>query len=75
MRDQTDITLTTGTLDRVRMVLLNVLGQTAQTVVDQMLSAGDHKFTLDATTLPAGTYYLRLETNGQVMTKKLVIEK
>ncbi|HZK76135.1 MAG TPA: T9SS type A sorting domain-containing protein [Candidatus Kapabacteria bacterium] len=75
LRDRTDITLTTGTIDRVQMVLLNVLGQTEQTVVNQMLTAGEHTYTLDASTLPAGTYYLRLEAGGQVLTKKLVIEK
>ena len=75
LRDQTDITLTTGATDRVQMVLLNVLGQTERNVVDQMLAAGEHSYTLDASALPAGTYYLRLETNGQVLTKKLVIEK
>jgi len=75
LRDRTDITLTIGTPTRVQMVLLNVLGQSVQNVANEMVSAGEHNFTLDATALPTGTYYLRLETNGEVVTKKLVIEK
>ena len=74
LRNEANISLSTGDAGHADLVLLNVLGQTARIVERGMIAAGEHDFTLDASALPAGTYYLRLELNGQVITKKLVIE-
>ncbi len=75
IRDETNISLTTGATGNVNMVLLNVLGQTAKVIERAVLPAGEHDYTLDASGLASGTYYLRLEADGQVITKKLVIAR
>ena len=74
MQNEADITLTTGTSDRVNMTLLDVLGRSEKTVADGMLNAGDHSYSLDVSTLPNGTYYLRIQSASQTLTKKLVVE-
>ncbi len=75
LSDHTEITLTTHAMGDVQLNLLNVLGQTVHVVRNGMITAGEHTYTLDETSLPAGTYYLRFESNGQVLTKKVVIER
>jgi hypothetical protein len=74
MNQQADITLSTGTFDRIQMTLMDVLGRTAKTVLDGTIAAGDHDYTLDVSQLPPGTYYLRIVTSGATLTKKLVVE-
>jgi hypothetical protein len=74
MSQQADISLTIGTFDRVQMTLMDVLGRTAKTVVNGTIAAGDHDYMLDVSQLPPGTYYLRVETSGATLTKKLVVE-
>ena len=74
MNNAADISLTLGSSDRVQMVLMDVLGRNVRTVADGSLEAGDHAYTLDVSTLPPGTYYLRIQTIGQTLTKKLVVE-
>src|SRR5581483_9216177 len=69
------IMLTTGDYARVNLVLLDVLGRSIRSIYDGTMAAGDHTFTLDASTLTAGTYYLRMEANGNVITKKVAIER
>ncbi len=74
MNQQAEITLTTGTISRVKMTLLDVLGRTATTILNGTVTAGDHGYTLDVSTLQPGTYYLRIEGSGATLTKKLVVE-
>jgi hypothetical protein len=74
MNSEANITLTTGAFDRVQMVLLDVLGHTVQAVADGTLSAGDHSYSLDVSRIPDGTYYLRIQTSSQTVTKSIVVE-
>ncbi len=75
LNSRSDITFTTSDFDRVDLVLMDVLGRTVQSVFSGMLGSGNHTFTLDGSSLPAGTYYLRLEVNGTRLTKKVIIER
>jgi hypothetical protein len=59
----------------VKMVLYDVLGNAVRTLVNGMASAGDHVYTLDATTLPTGTYYYRIEVNGFTQVRQMMIMK
>lgn len=62
----------------VKLEIFNVLGQRLITLLDQRLTAGLQKIFwngLDAQKrpVPAGIYVYRLETSGQISTRKLVI--
>lgn len=62
----------------VKLEIFNVLGQRLITLLDRSLQAGPQKIFwngLDAQKrpVPAGLYVYRLETNGQISTRKMVI--
>jgi hypothetical protein len=58
---------------RVRLVLLDVSGAAVLRALDRALPSGTHRITLDATGLPAGIYFYRLEAAGLRATRKLVV--
>jgi len=51
------------------------MGKEIQTLVDADMAPGEHKMTFDATRLPAGVYFYRLESRGESVTKKLLLIK
>lgn len=53
----------------------NVLGQKVATLVDEMQSSGSHTVTFDASRLPSGTYFYRLQAGNDVQTKKMILVK
>jgi hypothetical protein len=40
-----------------RIEMFNAMGEKVMTLVDQKLEVGEYDLTLDASTIPAGTYY------------------
>jgi hypothetical protein len=67
---------------RVRMVLINILGQEIARMVDQEQSAGRYAATIDASNLPSGVYFYRLQVfpaspmqQPMETTRKLVVMK
>ncbi len=59
---------------RVSLVLFNTLGQRVAVVErGRLREAGSHTVRVDASQLPAGTYFARLEASGQVRLQPLVI--
>jgi FG-GAP-like repeat/Secretion system C-terminal sorting domain len=60
--------------NRVRVTLLNILGQEVGVLVDGFLSGGRHTVSLNAETLPSGVYLLRAETDaGQSLQRKVTV--
>ena len=72
---QTRATLTVGipVQTRTKITVYDVLGRWKQTVIDGQLSAGVHTATIDASTLPAGTYFYVIESGGQKVTDNFVV--
>ena len=65
---------------RVRLKIMNVLGQTVTTLIDQDLSAGNHSVEWDGRNrfgdlVSSGVYYYRLEAEGRCLSKKMVLIK
>ncbi len=50
-------------------------GRVVQTVVDADVTEGSHSVRLDATRVPSGTYFLRLETPFATKVERIVIQK
>jgi hypothetical protein len=74
LNSRSDIGFTLGSFSNVDLMLVDILGRTQATLFSGTLSSGDHTLPLDASTLAPGTYYIRLEAEGQRVTKKIVVE-
>jgi len=59
----------------VTIRVFDVLGRTVKTIVDQELTPGCHTAVLDAGGLSSGVYFCRMEAEGFVKTRKLVLLK
>lgn len=60
---------------RTRLSVHDLLGREIAVLVDGMTAAGDHSVRFDASTLPSGTYLVRLESGGMVETRKILLLK
>jgi hypothetical protein len=56
----------------VRLAVYDVLGREVAVLADDVLAPGDYPFTLDGAELPAGVYFVRLETGRQTESIALV---
>ena len=57
------------------MKVYDILGKEIATLVNEVHQAGNYKVTFDATNLPAGIYFYRLQSGGFVKTKKMILLK
>jgi len=58
----------------VQIHLTNMLGQTVMSLDKGFVAAGNHEFTLDASRVNAGLYFITLQVNGEKYTRKVVVE-
>ncbi len=59
----------------VKLTVYNTLGQKMQTLVSSKLNAGAYSYNFNATNFATGTYFYRLEVNGQVAVRKMLFLK
>ncbi len=59
----------------IELKVFNLLGREVATLVDQSLDAGAHHVNFDASALPSGLYFYRLEAGTFAQTRKLVLLK
>jgi subtilisin-like proprotein convertase family protein len=64
-----------GAQSRVELVLYNTLGQQVAQLVNNVLSAGSHTVSFDASALTAGLYFARLNAQGLSETRKVILLK
>ncbi len=57
---------------RADLRVINVLGSTVASVVSTALNAGHYEYPLDTHSWPDGVYFVRLQANDQVITKRIV---
>jgi hypothetical protein len=55
--------------------IYNVLGNLVATLVDEYKTAGSYEVEFDATGLSSGIYYARLQADGYVQTRKMILMK
>lgn len=72
---QTTIQLELPTDGFVNLKIYNVLGQEVATLVSDNLTAGSYKYIWNASDFASGIYVYRLEANGLVMDKKMILLK
>ena len=60
---------------QVELVIYNTLGERIKKMVNEEKEAGRHSIEFDATFLPSGVYFYRLQAGSFVETKKMVLMK
>lgn len=59
----------------VELAIYDLAGQRVAQLVRQVQQAGQYAVEFNATGLPSGTYFYRLETNSEVVTRKMTLLK
>lgn len=73
-REETDLQFSAPIHCQCRITLFDVLGRQVQNVFAGMVDAGVHTVQLNLKSVSTGSYYIRLEYPGGVLTRKLVRE-
>lgn len=71
----TEISYALPATSQVKLAVYNMLGQQVALLENGVKTAGSHSVRFDASKLGSGTYLYRLEANGTVLTKKMVLVK
>ena len=59
----------------MKIVLFDVAGREVRTILDDVVDRGHRSVALDATDLPSGVYFYRMEAGDFVQAKKFVHAK
>jgi hypothetical protein len=70
---QTSIVLSLGRGMTVRAQVVDLMGRVVATLAEGALSAGDTTLELDASTMAAGVYVLRVEADGEVASRRMTV--
>jgi hypothetical protein len=71
----THIEFAIPTEGRVTLNIFDILGRSISTLIDTHLSAGWHSVTWDASNIPSGQYFYRLDVGKSSLLKSLVVLK
>ncbi|MES2766412.1 MAG: T9SS type A sorting domain-containing protein [Bacteroidota bacterium] len=71
--DKTEISYTIAKAGKIRIAVIDVLGNTVAVLYDGFQEAGKYTAEFSTNTIPSGTYYYRLEVGGQVLTKNMSV--
>jgi len=71
----TMIHFTVNELSRINVEIFNTLGQRVAVLMDDVIPAGTYNIPWQATRFPSGVYFCRLQNEGVIQTKKLLLIK
>jgi len=71
--ENTNITFYLPESGKLRLTILNTLGQEIMTLADSNFDIGTHSLQLDVANLNAGSYFYKLETYNKSLTKQLTV--
>ncbi len=72
-RQQTALSFTLPSPERVRLAVYDVLGREVAVLYDGTAEAGQHEATFEGSGLPSGVYLWRLEAGAEVQTGRLTL--
>ena len=70
---QTTISFALPAADHVRLTVSDLQGRTVAEMVNGIVAAGTQEVTFDATALPSGVYFYRLESTGVHLARRMVL--
>jgi hypothetical protein len=59
--------------DHINLSIINTQGQTIQSINNQLITKGNNIIELNLAGIQSGIYYLRLESDRQISTQRIVI--
>ena len=59
----------------VRLAVYDLLGREVVAIVDRELGQGAYAYTWDARGMPSGAYFLRLQSNGSSISRKMLLQR
>jgi hypothetical protein len=71
----TNINFTLAKASDVKLAVYNLLGQKVATIVDSRMSAGQQSVVFDASRLPSGVYFYRLDAGSFTAVRKMLLMK
>jgi hypothetical protein len=71
----TEISYSLHTATNVKLIVFNTLGQTIKTLVSEYKNPGKYSVNFNASALPSGIYFYRLEMENQSIVKKMILLK
>lgn len=71
----TTISFSLAKADKAKITVFDVLGREVAVLANQTFNAGNHAVSFDASSLSSGMYLYRLETNGEVLIRKMTLIK
>lgn len=71
--DQVNLTFETSEPGEVAITLFDANGKDVLNLTRERLNTGQHQWNISTTNLPNGMYFVRVQFDGQVFTKKLVV--
>jgi hypothetical protein len=71
----TEVSFSMPTDNHVRLSAYNVQGQEVDVIFEGAQSVGQHSYTWNASNLPSGVYYLRLQAGDMVTSQKALLVK
>jgi len=71
----TKISFSLPSAEKTLLTIYNGLGQTVMTLVNEELPAGQHQVEFNASSLPSGLYYYRLEAGNYRQVRKMILVK
>jgi hypothetical protein len=71
----TVIRFTLSKAGHTSLKVFDLLGREVAALVNEYRAVGSHQVLLDASTLPSGMYFYRLESGGRVMVQKMVLAR
>ena len=71
----TEIRWTMDVGRQTRLSVYDLLGREVALLVDDIIPAGTHSMTFNASGLPSGVYVMRLQSGGQVLTRRMMLLK
>jgi hypothetical protein len=74
VKDLATVTLTLKQNANVTVELTNLVGQQVLSLSKGNMSAGTQQFSLNASSLSSGAYFLTVKVDGQKFTKKMIVE-
>ena len=69
----TQINFTIASQSKVKLNVFDILGREIATLVNEEMMPGAHRAVFDASDLPSGTYFYRLQAGNLIQTKKMLL--